>query len=157
MDITKVLAPIEHLIPKLEPIDTSPVVQETDSKPVDTIITTDTTNTDQLDNAKSTNIDIQSKPLLHSETPDKVTFTTGGESTDEELEDTVNPLTDAHTVKPDSSTDAPTVKPDSSTDAHTVKQDSSTDAPIVKPDEPSENTDSKISADLGVKLDLKKD
>lgn len=135
VDITKVLAPIEHLIPKLEPIDTSPVVQETDSKPVDTIITTDTTNTDQLDNAKSTNIDIQSKPLLHSETPDKVTFTTGGESTDEELEDTVNPSTDAPTVKPDSSTDAP----------------------IVKPDEPPENTDSKISDDLDVKLDLKKD
>ncbi|CAG2208481.1 COG8 [Mytilus edulis] len=135
VDITKVLAPIEHLIPKLEPIDTSPVVQETDSKPVDTKITTDTTNTDQLDNATSTNIDIQSKPLLHSETPDKVTFTTGGESTDEELEDTVNPSTDAPTVKPDSSTDAP----------------------IVKPDEPSENTDSKISDDLDVKLDLKKD
>lgn len=93
IDITKVLTPIEHLIPKIEPEVPSLDIQQEDKKEEQIKEQTSSTTTDQSDNLIESLTDIQSENLLQNEPHPKVTFTTGGD-TDEELDQTETNVTE---------------------------------------------------------------
>lgn len=93
IDVTKVLTPIEHLIPKIEPEVPSLDIQQEDKKEELIKEQTSSTTPDQSENPIKSLSDIQSENLLQTEPHPKVTFTTGGD-TDEELDQTETNVTE---------------------------------------------------------------
>jgi len=93
IDVTKVLTPIEDLIPKIEPEVPSLDIQQEDKKEEQIREQTGSIATDQSENPIESLSDIQSENLLHNEPHPKVTFTTGGD-TDEELDQTETNVTE---------------------------------------------------------------
>ena len=93
IDITKVLTPIEHLIPKIEPEVPILDIQQEDKKDEQIKEQAGSIATDQPENPIDSLTDIQSENLLQNEPHPTVTFITGGD-TDEELDQTETNVTE---------------------------------------------------------------
>ena len=151
IDITKVLTPIEHLIPKIEPEVPILDIQQEDKKEEQIKEQTGSIATDQPENPIDSLTDIQSENLLQNEPHPTVTFITGGD-TDEELDQTETNVTEK--------SDLPLVNPAEELDQTETNVTEKSDLPLVNPaeNEPSVSSNNKeIQPSDSEKSDLKKD